>query len=757
MARLPGWSPYYRDICQIKITADGQIDYGKNPEFAPNEEEMADLSPKVLNDYLADKPKPVNATIAGAHEIRRERGIKPENFFICVDSARIGVIWVQWRKGDGKDKRYYPLTFFSDGKWRDQEPGGERPFWKPLTNRNKIKLMIHEGAKAASYVDWMCNANELEAKTALKAHPWGEDLCSYEHWGIMGGALSPHCADWEEVRREKFAEVVYACDCDPPGEEALPKVSEIYGEPLIGIKGDGRFGNHGWDMADRLPDTLWKKNKAGVTCYAGPTLQQLMVPATWATEQVTITVGEDVKDVWVLKKTFKAQWVHSITPEAFINRRFPWRVYYTAKEFNARVAAFTNVPNVAAMLLKDDRGTVDCLDYNPGLLAGDIIVAPRRAFNTFQPSDIRPCPGNTAPWLEFLAHLIPDPGDQLIVQRWVATLIARPDVRMKYGLLLISETQGVGKSTLAEILARAVGSENASHPTENDLTQSAFNDWKNRKRLIVIHEIYQGESAKQYNKLKDTITENIVTVNRKNVPQHEMPNWCHVIACSNSPKALLLPDEDRRWVVPEVTEKLTMEEQSWERFYDWLEIEGGYGIIVNWAHEFLKTNEPVGPGDHAPETEAKKKMIREGYSRGKELVADWLEATQEEKTIVIVTTDKAFVEMIKIKLYNNLHNDKLEREMTIRKLAKAYGRYVGEKRVFISAMEKKARLIANAPGWVDKTEEELQKAHNAAVKEAEDANAALIAAGRPQNVIPKFVFLDQGEKLIAFLKKLHKM
>jgi hypothetical protein len=80
------------------------------------------------------------------------------------------------------------------------------------------------------------------------------------------------------------------------------------------------------------------------------------------------------------------------------------------------------------------------------------------------------------------------------VLKWCATLIARPSIRMGYGLLLISEQQGIGKTTLgAHILAPLVGLHNTSFPGENDIT-SAFNEWVAHKRLAVISEIYSGSS-----------------------------------------------------------------------------------------------------------------------------------------------------------------------------------------------------------------------------------------------------------------------
>ena len=85
--------------------------------------------------------------------------------------------------------------------------------------------------------------------------------------------------------------------------------------------------------------------------------------------------------------------------------------------------------------------------------------------------------------------------------RWCATLVARPDIRMEYGVLLISEMQGVGKGTLGErILAPLVGPWNCSFPTEQSIVDSSFNSWIAHKRLAVVHEIYAGHNIKAYNK-----------------------------------------------------------------------------------------------------------------------------------------------------------------------------------------------------------------------------------------------------------------
>jgi len=59
-------------------------------------------------------------------------------------------------------------------------------------------------------------------------------------------------------------------------------------------------------------------------------------------------------------------------------------------------------------------------------------------------------------------------------------------------------------------------------------------------------------TARLLRSMKETITDEDVSINRKFLASYEPENFIHVFACSNSIKALKLPDSDRRWLVPEV-------------------------------------------------------------------------------------------------------------------------------------------------------------------------------------------------------------
>jgi hypothetical protein len=219
-----------------------------------------------------------------------------------------------------------------------------------------------------------------------------------------------------------------------------------------------------------------------------------------------------------------------------------------------------------------------------------------------------------------MEYLIPNETERVTVMRWCATLIARPDIRMVWSLLLISEKQGVGKTTLAmSILRPLIGFLNTSNPSEAEL-EGSFNGWAARKRLAVASEIYSGHSRKMYDILKAVVSDPTVRINEKYIGGYDISNFVHVVACSNSLKALHLDDEDRRWFLPRLTEELKPKEW-WADFYAWLKGDG-LGIIKHWAQEFVKQHGHVPCGEHAPASKMKEEIIEGGRSDTQQIIHD---------------------------------------------------------------------------------------------------------------------------------------
>jgi hypothetical protein len=252
-------------------------------------------------------------------------------------------------------------------------------------------------------------------------------------------------------------------------------------------------------------------------------------------------------------------------------------------------------------------------------------VGSNSAFNIWSEPRYKPVPGDAGPWEEYIEHLIPREDDRLLFKRYLATLIARPDVRMFFGMLLVSETQGVGKSILGWTLRQLVGEGNFSSPRESDIVEGKYNNWVVEKRLVFVHEIFASRNYKAYDKLKEYISEKeAIMVEKKFIDAYPVENWAHFIVCSNYLRAMSVPNEDRRWFIPEVTEtKLTNAKAT--AFLHWLKT-GGYSIIMAWAEEFLKKNKPFKAGEEAPMTERKLRVIDESRTPDAQVVFDFAKA-----------------------------------------------------------------------------------------------------------------------------------
>lgn len=652
---------YYIERCLIKINSDGTI-VASNKEYEPTTAEAEQMKSELAGVSF---PRTIKA--------RSTIGIQATGeLFEFWDFDRQEIVMVQERiEKPGGGKAYVPWVKLSTDEWARMEPDGDLPFWKPRRATGKAKLMIHEGAKSARFA----------AELLPRDHPWWDELDEYEHWGMIGGALAPARADYAEIARFNPSEVVYVCDNDFVGKSALPVVAKCWGKSLRGVMFSDRFP---WkfDIADDMPRTMF--TPAGR--YIGPTLASLMEPATWATEQVPQAKGRPVTK---LLPDFASEWYHCLAPEVFVHKDWPDRVLPLA-EFNSKMAPLSHVDDTARLIRKEMASKAATLRYMPGRTAGLIESEIGMAINTWCPSPIKPEAGDAGPWTDFVEHLVPEPSDREELLRWCATLIARPDVRMLYGVLLISETQGIGKGTLGEkILAPLVGEANVSFPSEQIITESAYNYWLAHKRLAVVHEIYAGHSSRAYNKLKSAITDRYVTVSKKYQPDYEIENWLHILACSNSLRAMKLSMDDRRWFVPRITEE-KRPRGYWEKFISWLTAEGGLGIIAHWAQVWVRDHGAVLPGASAPASTLKASMIEEGYSPGQLLVARKLEELQlgiEDGSLPadLFTTDADLVQFIRDQLYDGRMSDKLERAATVRSVAKACGWHVGETRAQIKS------------------------------------------------------------------------
>jgi hypothetical protein len=446
------------------------------------------------------------------------------------------------------------------------------------------------------------------------------------------------------------------------------KISQAVRRAMSSVQFDNRWPAK-FDLADEWPQRSdwWAGEK-----YIGPKLQDIMFPATWATK-IYATQG---RPGCKITDPFRTDWMCVTKPAVFVNKRHVEKIY-SDLQFNRRVRPFSDVDDTARLFLKIESAKCDCLIYDPSKLSGVANENGIKKFNVFRPSLIKPKASDPKPFLDYMEHLIPDAGDRHELLRWVATLIARPDIKMMYGVLLISEEQGVGKSTLGEkVCAPIIGEHNCSFPEEKDIVDSNYTYWKANKRLAVCHEIYQGHSWKAYNTLKSTITDKYIPVRIKYQDEYDIDNWMHILACSNSLVPMKVSLDDRRWFVPMVTEEkqpLTY----WIALNQWLK-NGGHEIIAAWATEFLQENEPVLCGANAPMTSRKEALARDAFTPGQEIAYNLARRIVDDEKLKILVVSE-LIEYIKNE--RQLRSDRdLDKPQAIRKACVAARLFEPERR-----------------------------------------------------------------------------
>lgn len=620
-------SRYAFTLAEITFATDGEIT--APDEYAPTDQEAQAIR-AAWPRYRWPEYHPFFFT--GRHAPERDKRVPwsmadADNLAICWDRERKHILCVEERRArDDGGKDIFIWTHWSDGRWRIAEPPGGLPLFGLDTIGDAATIFVHEGPKAAKAIQKLVADDD---ETGWRSHPWGAELRGWTsgavaHVGWMGGANRPGSTDWSPLLQASPRWLYIVCDNDDPGRNAVRTISRRLLRPMAAVEFDDRFPA-AFDMADPIPARLFEE-RDGKLAYIGPPLRELMQPATWATRQLPQPEQEDGRRQrgqagFAVRPEFAREWLYIVTLGMFVNRDNPAH-FYTVDQFNILVRPVSDVKDTAALLHTLRSVKVHGVIYDPGQPSGVVNVRGLLYINVHVPSGIKATAGDPRPFLRYLRHLIPARSDRLHVERWVATLLARPSVRMEYALMLMSETQGVGKTTLAEhILTPLLGKENVSTPNETEVTDGTFTDWIANKRLVSIDEIYAGHSRKTYDALKGRITGTTTRVNKKFQPAYEIENWAHFVVSSNSKVPLFMDSKDRRWFIPEVTEAVKPREY-WEALHRWL-ANGGLGIILHWAERFVASKRgAVRKGEHAPASAAKSALVEASLSDEMRLIRD---------------------------------------------------------------------------------------------------------------------------------------
>ncbi len=665
---------YWLDLAIIKFDKKGNVSCSQIG-FEPTESEQE----KILLEFAnVEWPESVFIDMNDSDMPRLVTESEKENVFVFRDVDG-NVIMVQVRKEQKGKKSYIPITKWSDGKFRFLEPEGKLPLFGMENLKEHSTVLIVEGAKTARYVQWLSDGATPEAREARENHPWGTELANLCVLGWCSGALSPARTDWEPIRKHGITRAYVALDNDTVGREALKTISKN----LRCVTHSIEFTDD-WDVAADLYDPFPEKffrTIQGKKYYIGPTFNECTHPATYMTDLLP-NPEDPKKSVVVLRHNARGLWHYIEETESFCYVEKP-DIIRKPDALDAMLKPFYDGKKLSELLLNTFNGRITTFDYLPATTKRKIISNGKPAINLYTPSSVKPRKGDPTLWLEFLEQLFPVPEERRLVMRWIATLYAKPDVRMIYALLLVSSETGTGKSSLGNILSQLVGPHNTSFPSESTLAEQ-YNNWIGRRRLVVCNEIYSGASFKMFNKLKDLITEPTITLRQMYRDGVEMSNWAHFVLCSNSFQPLKLDEKDRRIFAPTVTET-RWPDDKWAEFHAWVAA-GGIQIIADWCMNF---GDYVTAGERAPMTSRKQDMIEASKSKAS-VRAEELAGLMNDYGQPVAVADK----LIKSWLEAITRERVYESELEIRKCMMKAG--VGEFKCLVDGKWKNERLSVDS-------------------------------------------------------------
>jgi hypothetical protein len=192
--------------------------------------------------------------------------------------------------------------------------------------------------------------------------------------------------------------------------------------------------------------------------------------------------------------------------------------------------------------------------------------------NTWRGFAIEPQTGDVQPWLDHLAHVVPEEDYRRALLWWMAFTIQCPDKRTSWQPIILG-VSGAGKDALFRPIATILGS--AFKTIGNKDIQGDYDDGLLGTKLLHISEAsgLRGNAIDFYKRITASESSDMQMLNIKckgKVMQH---NLCNVLVITNNIDAMKFTKDERRAFVLRSPNVMT-EDQQTAYFDKWLDDDG---------------------------------------------------------------------------------------------------------------------------------------------------------------------------------------
>jgi len=347
------------------------------------------------------------------------------------------------------------------------------------------------------------------------------------------------------------------------------------------------------------------------------------------------------------------------------------------------------------------------LVYSPG----NSLLQDNGDLNIWTPFPVSPIKGSNKPFMELFNYLTE--GLHSDHRNWFLCWLAYPlqnmGIKISSAVVLRSDMTGTGKTLLGITMSRIYGKNYAKISQEQLYSQ--YNDWCSGKQFIHSDEITGTDKRRDIDKLKELITQEVVTVNAKYQVPYTIRDMANFYLTSNQVTPVYIDDKDRRFFFHDVPEY-----RLDQKFYR------SYGELLNnkkfisAVYYYLKNEvncEKFNPYAEPPVTESKKDMIEFNYSEAEA----WMHLLHEDPDQVLRTDG---IKWNKCELFSNsqlFERFKLEHEQS-RITKQGFGhalKRMGFKRCKLIRFRGKSErfwAIRNSLHWLKASNDEIKEHFN---------------------------------------------
>lgn len=310
------------------------------------------------------------------------------------------------------------------------------------------------------------------------------------------------------------------------------------------------------------------------------------------------------------------------------------------------------------------------------------------AYNTYVPLKTTEPPQNwhewVKPFVDHVAYLVPIDDERNRFMQWLAHIIQKPHELPHTCYLFFTATQGTGRGTLAEILARVFRGYAAIGLSPDMIMGDGFNGRASKKLFATIDEIREGSRSphsREAQAFKGKVVEKEKHINPKYGVQSVELNCTRWLLFSNYPDAIPFDNNDRRVIV--IENPTTGASPEW---FDYLRQHMEHGEFFAAIQHYLATLDLTGfkPGAHAPMNAAKRKVL--AAMEGQALRAARQFAQEWPGALAAVSDLRAFIG----------DDDWPKHSGTVAKLVEAAGMLSSGKKVKVSNVSESVLIVRPA-------------------------------------------------------------